>query len=234
MADRDGACALDGAEVKFMPLDLKSVGMDGGFEGYASLFGREDLGRDVVVRGAFAESLARRGARGVRMLFQHDPAQPIGVWDDLQEDAKGLYARGRLTADVAKAREVMALMKAGALDGLSIGFKVLKAKRDGRSGVRRLEKVDLWEISIVTFPMLPDARVASSKHRPFAAGVPTARVFERWLTRDAGLTRSEARALMRDGLKGFQALREAGLGGSEEVRLAERMRDAARRLTCGL
>lgn len=234
MADRGDARVLEGAEAKFMPLDLKSISEDGVFEGYASLFGREDLGRDVVVRGAFAESLAQRGARGVRMLFQHDPAQPIGVWDELNEDAKGLHARGRLTVDVAKAREVMSLMKAGALDGLSIGFKALKAKRDGRSGVRRLEKVDLWEISVVTFPMLPDARVASLKQRPFAGRVPTERAFERWLTRDAGLTRTEARALMRAGLKGFQALREAGLGGSEAAGLAERMRDAARRLTGGL
>lgn len=234
MADRDYARVFHGAEAKFMPLDLKSVGADGAFEGYASLFGREDLGRDVVVRGAFAESLAQRGARGVRMLFQHDPAQPIGVWDELQEDAKGLYARGRLTVDVAKAREVMALMKAGALDGLSIGFKALKARREGRSGVRRLEKIDLWEISIVTFPMLPDARVSGIKSPPFASGIPTVRSFERWLTRDAGLTRSEARALMRDGLKGFQALREASLGGSEAQRLAERMRDAARRIADGL
>lgn len=234
MADRDDARVFQGAEAKFMPLDLKSVGADGAFEGYASLFGREDLGRDVVVRGAFAESLAQRGASGVRMLFQHDPAQPIGVWDELQEDAKGLYAHGRLTADVAKAREVMALMKAGALDGLSIGFKAIKAKRDGRSGVRRLEKIDLWEISVVTFPMLPDARVSAIKALPFASGVPTMRSFEKWLTRDGGLTRSEAHALMRDGLKGFQALREAGLGGIEAQRLAERMRDAARRLAASL
>lgn len=230
MADRDDARVLEGAEAKFIPLDLKGVGADGTFEGYASLFGREDLGRDVVVRGAFAESLAQRGVRGVRMLFQHDPAQPIGVWDQIQEDAKGLYARGRLMADVAKAREVMSLMKAGALDGLSIGFKALKAKRDRKSGVRRLEKIDLWEISVVTFPMLPDARVSRIKLYPFASGVPTVRIFERWLTRDAGLTRSEARALMRDGLKGFQSLREASLGGSEAARLAERMRDAAQRL----
>lgn len=136
-------------------------------------------------------------------------------------------------ADVAKAREVMSLMKAGALDGLSIGFKALKAKRDAGSGVRRIEKVDLWEISVVTFPMLPDARVSSFKQRPFAVGVPTERAFERWLTRDAGLTRNEARTLMRDGLKSFQALREASFGGREVARLAERMRDAAQRLTCG-
>ncbi|MGE0855874.1 MAG: HK97 family phage prohead protease, partial [Hyphomicrobiaceae bacterium] len=135
MADRDGVRLPGDAEAHFVPLDLKSVGADGGFEGYASLFEREDLGRDVVVRGAFSECLKRRGAAGVRMLFQHDPAQPIGVWDEIGEDSKGLRARGRLTPGVARAAEVLSLMKAGALDGLSIGFKALKARRDQRSGV---------------------------------------------------------------------------------------------------
>ena len=96
---------------------------------------------------------------------------------------------------VAKAREVLALMRAGALDGLSIGFKAEKGRRDAATGVRRLEKVDLWEISVVTFPMLPGARVKSVKARPFKAAAPTEREFERWLTRDAGLTRMEARAV---------------------------------------
>lgn len=233
MADRDDARVLGGAEAKFIALDFKSVGTDGVFEGYASLFGREDLGRDVVVRGAFSESLKSRGARGVRMLFQHDPAQPIGVWDEISEDAKGLFARGRMLPDVSRAREVMSLMKAGALDGLSIGFKALKARRDAKSGVRRLEKIDLWEISVVTFPMLPDARIASVKTRPFAGVMPTERELEHWLTRDAGLTRLQARTLMRSGLKGLHALRDAGGGDGETVRLAMCMRDAARRLNGG-
>ena len=217
-----------------MPLDLKSVDADGAFAGYASLFGREDLSRDVVLRGAFTETLAKRGARGVRMLFQHDPAQPIGVWDEIAEDAKGLYARGRLMPDVSKAREVLSLMRAGALDGLSIGFKAVKARRDPKSGIRRLEQIDLWEISVVTFPMLPDARVAGVKSQPFAGGIPTEREFERWLTRDAGLTRSQARALMRGGMKGLEALRDAGGRPGAEAMLAERMRAAARWLGQGL
>lgn len=231
MADRDDARVFAGAEAKFIALDLKSVGSDGAFAGYASLFGREDLGRDVVMRGAFAESLKARGAGGVRMLFQHDPAQPIGVWDEITEDAKGLFARGRMLPDVARAREVLSLMKAGALDGLSIGFKALKARRDAKSGVRRLEKIDLWEISVVTFPMLPDARVASFKRQPFCGAVPTEREFERWLTRDAGLSRSQARALMRAGMKGLQALRDVSRSPSDETRLAGRIREAARRLS---
>lgn len=149
------------SEAAFLPLDLKSVATDGVFEGYASLFDRTDLGNDIVLAGAFAEPLRRRGAAGIRMLFQHDPAQPIGVWDTLREDAKGLFVRGRLLRDVARAREVLSLMRAGAIDGLSIGFKAVRARRDRARGLRLIETVDLWEISVVTFPMLPDARIAA-------------------------------------------------------------------------
>ena len=219
-------------EVKFTSLDLKAVEGDGSFEGYASLFHREDMSRDVVLPGAFADSLIKRGASGIKMLFQHDANQPIGVWGSLKEDARGLYAQGRLMPEVAKAREVHALMRAGALDGLSIGFRTVKGRRDRASGVRRLEKVDLWEISVVTFPLLPEARVATMKARPFAGAQPTERDFERWLTRDAGLTRREARALMSAGFDGLKALRDAGEASSEEASLASRIRDAARSLKC--
>ena len=123
-------------------------------------------------------------------------------------------------------------MRAGALDGLSIGFRTVKGRRDRASGTRRLEKVDLWEISVVTFPLLPEARVAAMKSRPFAKGLPTEREFERWLTRDAGLTRSEARAVMSAGFFGLKALRDAGQGSSEETALVSRIRDAARFLRC--
>ena len=137
--------------------------MDGHFTGYASVFGVPDLGRDVVLPGAFAASLARRGASGVRMLFQHDPAEPIGRWLDLREDARGLYVEGVLSNGVARSREVHQLMKTHALDGLSIGFQTVKAKSDPRTGVRRILEADLWEISVVTFPMLPGARIGEVK-----------------------------------------------------------------------
>ena len=131
--------------------------MDGHFTGYASLFGVPDLGHDVVVPGAFAASLARRGPAGVRLLFQHDPAEPIGRWLTLREDARGLRAEGQLNLAVQRAREVDALMRQGGLDGLSIGFRTLLA-RPGAGGARRLHQVDLWEISLVTFPLQPGAR----------------------------------------------------------------------------
>lgn len=217
------------SESKFTALDLKSVATDGTFEGYASLFNREDLGRDVVLPGAFRETLAERGPQGIRMLFQHNPAEPIGVWLSLAEDHKGLRATGRLMADVARSREVLSLMRAGAIDGLSIGFKVARSRRDRASGQRRLEKVDLWEISVVTFPMLPGARVSALKAQPFSGNVPTEREFERWLMQDAGLSRSEARALMRSGLKGLAAMRDAG-GGPFPRDAAHRLASLAERI----
>jgi uncharacterized protein len=164
-------------EQKFTPLDLKQVETDGTFSGYASLFDTEDMGRDIVLPGAFRDSLRQRGAAGIRMLYQHKPDEPIGVWESLQEDARGLYARGRLMLAVARAREVLALMRAGALDGLSIGFRTVTGRRDAKTGIRRLARIDLWEISVVTFPLLPDARVAHVKahdHRSLLAAIAAA------------------------------------------------------------
>jgi HK97 family phage prohead protease len=156
-------------ETKFARTALSSVEADGTFAGYASLFGKADLGRDIVMPGAFRASLAKRGAAGVKMLFQHDSNQPIGVWTEIREDGRGLFVKGRLTADVARAREVLALMRAGALDGLSIGYRTVRGKTDAKTGVRRLMELDLWEISVVTFPMLPEARVSQVKGAALAA-----------------------------------------------------------------
>ena len=137
---------------------LKAEGM--AIEGYASLFDRADQGGDIVRRGAYTASLARlaEGGGRVRMLWQHDPARPIGVWDKIREDDRGLWVKGHLLADVSQAREAAALIEAGAIDGLSIGYRTVSAERDGK-GCRLLTEIELWEISLVTFPMLPDARV---------------------------------------------------------------------------
>ena len=215
-------------EAKFTALDLKPVAGTGEFEGYACLFNREDLGHDVVLPGAFMQSLTARGPDGIRMLFQHDPSEPIGVWDELREDARGLYAKGHLLSGVARSREVLALMRAGAVDGLSIGFRATRALRDAKTGIRRIAQIDLWEISVVTFPMQPSARISAVKSRPFAAHTPTPREFERWLMRDAGLSRSEARALIGNGLKGLLAKRDAGNEVSGEARLIATIHAATR------
>jgi HK97 family phage prohead protease len=153
-------------EVKLLAQALKAVDADGVFEGYASLFGIADLGKDVVMPGAFADSLKKRGPGDVRLLWQHDPAEPIGRWLAIEEDRRGLFVRGRLNLAVERAREIHALMRERAVDGLSIGFRVERARAERPTGLRRLEKLDLWEISIVTFPMLPGARVESVKETP--------------------------------------------------------------------
>ena len=130
--------------------------------GYASLFGAVDQGNDVVEAGAYKDSLAGIAARGgkVKMLWQHDPAQPIGIWDEVREDARGLWVKGRLLDEVAKGREAGALIEAGAIDGLSIGYRTRKATKNAK-GQRLLTELELWEVSLVTFPMLPSARVSA-------------------------------------------------------------------------
>jgi HK97 family phage prohead protease len=143
-----------------------TIDADGTVEGYASLFGEIDQARDMVMRGAFAATLSARGIHRVPMLFQHDPAEPVGIWLELREDHRGLYARGKLIPEVARARELLSLVKAGAVDGLSIGFKTVRGQIDPKTRIRRLLAVDLWEISIVTFPLLSGARVRAVKHSP--------------------------------------------------------------------
>ena len=149
-------------------------------EGYASLFGKTDQGGDRVALGAYGVSLKALKAAGrtVKMLWQHDPAQPIGVWDEVREDAKGLWVKGRLLPNVARAQEAAALLAAGAIDGLSIGYRTKRAQKDDKGG-RLLSELEFWEVSLVTFPMLSDARVAAKGDSPNAEGLrELAAVFE--------------------------------------------------------
>ncbi|VAV99827.1 Gene Transfer Agent prohead protease [hydrothermal vent metagenome] len=125
-------------------------------EGYASLFFKRDLAGDTVLPGAFASSVAKRGAKGIRMLFQHDADEPVGVWEQVFEDENGLFVRGTLTADGPRGRTALALARRGSVDGLSIGFRTRQAVPNAKG--RELTEIDLWEVSIVTFPMLPQAR----------------------------------------------------------------------------
>jgi len=142
-----------------------SVTSDGAVEGYASLFGEVDQARDMVMPGAFTQTLQNRGLRRIPMLFQHDPAEPVGIWLELREDWRGLWARGRLIPEVARGRELLALVREGAIDGLSIGYRTVRGRIDPKTRVRKLYQVDLWEVSIVTFPLLTGARVHAVKGR---------------------------------------------------------------------
>lgn len=179
-------------EKKFQQLDLKEVSDSGEFEGYASKFGDRDQGGDTVMKGAFKNSLRTRSAKGVKMLWQHDPSNPIGIWEEIKEDQNGLYVRGKLLVSVQKAKETYELMKAGIIDGLSIGYRTIKALRDDATGFRQLKEVDLWEISLVTFPMLQSATVTSVK------GDWNKREIERVL-RDAGMPNAMAVKLIAGG-----------------------------------
>ena len=136
-------------------------------EGYAALFGVPDLSGDVIVRGAFSRGVGSQGAgrknlipaplSRVRMLHQHAAGEPVGRWTEIREEEGGLFVRGEVFTDTTAGHDLHRLLRGGALDGLSIGFKPVRAVRT-RTG-RELRAVDLWEISIVTFPMAPGARI---------------------------------------------------------------------------
>lgn len=163
-------------ETKFTPfpiadLDAETTSETGRFEGYASLFDTPDENGDRVAPGAFSRSLAQdQGARvpSVKLLWQHDPRAPIGVWRSITEDARGLRVVGELVLGARRGRDAAALLAAGALDGLSIGYRVRSAEKTPVG--RRLLEVELWEISLVTFPMLREARVSPIPAEPVGFG----------------------------------------------------------------
>jgi HK97 family phage prohead protease len=142
-------------------LEMKSLAEDGRFAGYASVFDVTDSQRDVVRRGAFAASLKAR-THPVQLLWQHQWESPIGVIDQLFEDGRGLYVEGRLLLEVSRAKEAHALLKAGAIRGMSIGYNVIRARRTDE-GLRELLEVVLWEISLVTLPANEAAQVTVVK-----------------------------------------------------------------------
>lgn len=163
--------------------------MPGKIDGYASVFNVVDGGGDMVMPGAFKGTLQdwKRKGQMVPMLWQHDPDEPIGVWDSLSEDEQGLKASGTLILDVPQAAAVRALVKGGAVSGLSIGYQTKDYTLDRNSGVRKLNKVDLWEVSLVTFPMCQEAQVSGIKANIGIDPTEWEKAF-----RDEGLSKREA------------------------------------------
>lgn len=191
-------------ETKHLDLAVKADGEAGEFTGYGSVFGNVDTYGDRIEAGAFAGSLATRMPK---LVWQHDLYQPIGKWTEAKEDSHGLFLRGKLTLGVEKGREAYELMKDGALDGLSIGYRTKTATNEGN--VRVLKEIDLWEVSLVTIGANPDALVTGVKSDM------TERDFEA-LLRERGFTRTAAKAIIADGWKGYQdRLRDAGDLGPE-------------------
>lgn len=134
------------------------------FAGYAALFDRRDRGGDVIAPGAFAASLRRQAQKGeaLPILWQHDPAQIIGAVEHVAEDARGLRVIGRLSGRPGAAARAGELLSAGALDGLSFGYRVVDARSEGVN--RRLDALDIVEVSLVAHPMQPLARVHHVEH----------------------------------------------------------------------
>lgn len=177
-------------------LEVKAIGEDGTFSGYGAVFGNVDSWGDIIAPGAFAESLSMLKAKGrlPAMLWGHDADHPIGVWTDMREDAKGLYVEGRLLInDVAKAKEAHALLKAGGISGLSIGFISKNWTWDEQQDARTLNQIDLWEVSLVTFPANDEARVSDVKS---IEQISTVRDLERFLREEGGFSKSCAPAIL--------------------------------------
>ena len=210
---------------KAIELDLKSLTDKGQFSGYGSVFNVVDKGGDIVAPGAFAESLEtwRKNGRAVPVLWQHDPGQPIGAWEDLKEDDYGLLGDASLWLDEAPyARLAHKGMQTKTITGLSIGYRVKQYSVNPDTKVYTLQKLDLVEISVVTNPMNDDARVADVKAMVEAGRLPSLPEFERFLREAGGFSKSQAAAVANGGLTKLLSRGEPGGGKSDEIARALR------------
>lgn len=205
-------------------LAVRAAGDDGSIEGYGSIFGELDSYDDTVARGAFAASLKAHRAAGSMpaMLWQHDANQPIGVWTEMDEDERGLRVKGRLVLESERGREAHALLKAGALRGLSIGFMTTEDAWDDKRGVRIVKGVDLWEVSLVTFPALKTAGVTRVKSAPVDE-INRPSDAEKWLREAAFASKSEATAFVSRLMRMGAERREAEIATERATRAAERL-----------
>jgi HK97 family phage prohead protease len=213
-----------GRQTRAFALSIKATGEDGSVEGYGSVFGVRDSYDDVIAAGAFKGSLAEHKAAGTMpaMLWQHDPSEPIGVWTEMVEDERGLRIKGKLALDTARGKEAHALLKMGALNGLSIGFVSKQWAYDRDSEVRTLTEVDLWEVSLVTFPANAASRITGVKA---ADEIGAPKDAERIL-RDAGFSKSDATAFVSRVMRMGEERREAAESTARAMRAANRLRDS--------
>lgn len=198
--------------------ELKAIHDDGTFEGYGSVFNVKDSYDDIVVKGAFAESLTAHSAKGSMpaLLWQHDSDEPIGVYTEMREDDTGLYVKGQLALKTQRGAEAYELLKMKAISGMSIGYVTREDSYDRETGVNTLKKLDLWEVSLVTFPANTEARVSGVK------SIDDLKSAEQYL-RDAGLSRKEATAFV-SRMKGL-LLRDADNG--EMKAIADALKERA-------
>jgi HK97 family phage prohead protease len=212
LKDKSPALEMRRAQVK---LSAKAVTAEGQFEGYGSVFGNEDSYGDVVAEGAFADSLKAHSAEGTMpaLLWQHDPSQPIGVYTEMREDKRGLFVKGELALDTQRGQEAHSLLKRGALNGLSIGYMPKRWEFDEDNNVLTLLEVDLWEVSLVTFPANTQARVSGVKAKRRIEAIDNWKSFEAVLREEGGFS-NDAAAVM---AAKARAIRDAELKTREDL-----------------
>jgi len=208
-------------QIRNVAFEIRATGDNGAIEGYGSVFGVRDSYADIIAPGAFAASIAAHRSAGTMpaMLWQHDAEEPIGVWSEMVEDARGLLVKGQLVLETTRGRETHALLKAGALNGLSIGFMSKQWSYDRDSEIRTLTEIELWEVSLVTFPANEQARLTSVK----AMVEPEAPKDAERALRDAGFSRAEATAFVSRLMRMGEERREAAQSTAKTLAAAERL-----------
>lgn len=206
---------------KSFNLEIKAVQEDGFFSGYGAVFGNVDWYNDVILPGAFKASLDKWKTKKKLppVLWNHNDSEPIGIYTNIYEDEKGLFVEGKLLIDdVPRAKSTHALLKAGAIDGLSIGYSTKKANQQG-NGVRELIEVDIGEISIVTQPANDRSLITSVKSKLDEGELPTLPEFEKFL-RESGFSKSQSTAIASKGLRSLLSESE------EEIKEAKSISNA--------
>lgn len=212
-----------------IPLDVKKISDSGEFSGYGSVFGNKDSYGDIVAKGAFEKSLSkwREKEKYPALLWQHKTDEPIGVYTRMEEDDNGLYVEGRLLKDDDDlARRAYAHLKAGSISGMSIGYMPIDESYDKERDAMILKELDLWEVSLVTFPANESAQIQSVKRTLSRGEIPREKHIEAIL-RDAGFSRQQAKAFMADGFKGL-SLRDA----DDSLDLIKNLTNTIRRQSC--
>ncbi|PWB13360.1 HK97 family phage prohead protease [Acinetobacter sp. AM] len=206
---------------KSFNLAIKAVQEDGFFSGYGAVFGNIDWYNDVILPGAFKVSLDKWKTKNKfpPVLWNHNDSEPIGIYTNIYEDEKGLFVEGKLLIDdVPRAKSIHALLKAGAIDGLSIGYSTKKANQQG-NGIRELIEVDIGEISIVTQPANDRSLITSVKSKLDEGELPTLPEFEKFL-RESGFSKSQSTAIASKGLRSLLSESE------EEIKEAKSISNA--------
>lgn len=202
-----------------VPFDVKAINdEDGTFEGYGSIFGNIDADGDMIETGAFTKSLLTHKSNNTQpsLLWMHDPYNPVGRYLEVREDSRGLYVKGQLILESSQGRDAYALLKGGAINGLSIGYVPKNWEFDKAQKTRRLKEVDLWEVSLVTFPANSLARVIAVKNKIAAGEIPTLREMERFLSRECGMSRKESQLLLKSGYDAYAAFAQSQYSQTDE------------------